>query len=257
MAEENHKIKSKTSKLIDFITHPKWGPFKHFLSVIGVLIAIILWFVFDVPEFLNPNSRIDSDKQQSEISEPKTSKVVVNTKPKQDLSLSDNELRTARESSKNSTDKTLKLLEDMIRENEQYDYLNGKNPRSNFEIFLKKYYGLSGNPKLGDELLKSMIGKEIEWSVQVRFIQPSENGAWILVGVNNPVCEGNECPDNFLDDVFIEFDDIEGLPSILKKDDFIHVRGILVDFADKTKIPLLRNRAHIHWKKILYNEAKD
>ena len=135
-----------------------------------------------------------------------------------------------------------------IRRLDQFDYLNGREPDDNFEVFLEKYYGLNNNPKMGDALIESLMGREVEWAVRVTDISVSQEASFVFFEVNNPVCEPSKCPDAFTGKSFAHYADLKGVPSKIKIGDYIHIRGTIAKLPkDKRMInPTLRTLMHIH-----------
>ena len=152
---------------------------------------------------------------------------------------------------------SIKFLEDEIKRLKQFDYLNGNDELSNFEIFLQKYYGLDGFPAYGESLVESLIGSEVEWSLRINDIikDNADPRIFVVAVVNNPVCSDGECPINFSDATLVVFPTYNDFPSDIKIGDYFHVRGdahLFPDGDEAGKIRSKRERLHVHWRMIKY-----
>lgn len=229
------------SELSRFLNYPIWKSFTNFWAAMLIIISFFFWLftstfgAYSKATPSNVNQGV-SEPIQKEVVE---SKEVLNPETSE-LKLADMPPPTARPET--SIEKLSNSINELVKNRAQFDFLNGTEPRDNFVLFLQKYYGLDDNPALGDALIENLLHKEVEWAVKVVDIIPSPDTskkAFIIFEATNPICEEGSCPESFDAIGTAGYSSIEGIPSIVKKGDFIHIRGRMHKFKVKEGQPEL------------------
>lgn len=160
-------------------------------------------------------------------------------------------LQTYRETSQELIDN----LKEQARQRKTFAYLEGVTPLNNYSVFLQKYYGLNNNPQLGDGLIESLIGQEVEWAVQIYDMSIDGEGevAYIALLPISDVCENTNCPEDFQSFFMIHVDSDSEVIYAVKKGDFIHIRGLLTTYPPESSPDwTYRERMHVHASNFRY-----
>lgn len=161
-----------------------------------------------------------------------------------------------REESHQARDELFEALGDMLEESKRFEDLEGNEPRSNYRRFLRHFNGLGGFGEMGDSLIESLLGKEVEWALRVREIITEDNSAFVLLGPTRPVCDS--CEEDIFDQVFLHSCTSADFLTKIKEEDYIFVEGELALLpVENSENWTMRERMHIHWESIKYRRSND